>query len=82
MKSPTTSTAQGKKGAPPRIRCRLRTIDDAKAELARLYREAKSGRRPIADASKLCNMLFILVRMIEGSDLERRLERLEGNANG
>lgn len=81
MKTPATRAAQGKKGL-PRVRCRLRTVDDAKVELARLYREAKSGGRAIADASRLANMLFVLARMIEGSDLEKRLTKLEENSNG
>ena len=81
MKTPTTRAAQRKKAAPPRLRCRLRTVDDVRAELARLYREAKAGRRAIGDASRLANMLFILGRMIESSDLERRVLILEKESN-
>jgi hypothetical protein len=55
-------------------------MDDVKRELARLYREAKSGRRDVADASRLGNLLAILGRLIEGADLERRIEELEGRA--
>jgi hypothetical protein len=52
-------------------------MDDVKAELARLYREGKAGRRPIADVSKLANVLGILGRLIEGVELEARLHALE-----
>ena len=61
----------------PRLRLKLRTMDDVKAELARLYREGKAGRRAIADVSKLANVLGILGRLIEGVDLEARLGALE-----
>lgn len=71
-------TRTGSGDAPePRLRVPLKTIDDVKAELARLYREGKAGRRDIADVSKLANVLSILGRMIEGVDLAARLEALE-----
>jgi hypothetical protein len=64
--------------APPsRLRLRLSTLDDVRAELARLYREGKSGRRDITDVSKLANVLAILGRLIEGASLEDRIEELE-----
>lgn len=65
-------------GTPPvRLRLRLNTIDDVKAEMARLYREGKSGQRDVSDVSRLANVLSLLGRLIEGSDLERRLVALE-----
>lgn len=71
----------GAKGSPPspRLRLRLSTIDDVKSELARLYREAKAGKRDVQDASRLGNMLAIMARMIEGSDYEKRLAALEAS---
>lgn len=61
----------------PRLRLPLKTMDDVKAELARLYREGKAGRRPIPEVSKLANVLGILGRLIEGVDLAARIEALE-----
>lgn len=63
--------------SPPRVRCPLRTIDDVKVELARLYRQAKSKKVDSVDASRMANMLSILARLIEGADLERRIEAIE-----
>lgn len=62
----------------PRLRLKLRTLDDVKAELARLYREGKAGRRDVAEVSKLANVLSILGRLIEGVELAARIEALEG----
>jgi hypothetical protein len=45
--------------------------------LARIYRDAKIGTREIGDVSKLANVLSILARVLEGSDLETRIEALE-----
>lgn len=64
-------------GHEPRLRLKLKTMDDVKGELARLYREGKAGRREIADVSKLANVLSILGRLIEGVDLAARLDALE-----
>ena len=61
----------------PRLRLPLKTLDDVKAELARLYREGKAGRRDVAEVSKLANVLSILGRLIEGVELAARVEALE-----
>ena len=59
------------------IRARLDTIADVKAQLGRLYREARGGKINTQDASRLANILALLGRMIEGSDVEARLAALE-----
>ena len=68
------------KASPPRLRLKLATIDDVKTELSRLYREGKAGTRDVAEVSKLANVLALLGRMIEGSDIEKRLAELEQQA--
>ena len=68
----------GKCATPPRLRLKLNSIDDVKAEMARLYREGKAGQRDVQDVSRLANVLSLLARMIEGSDLEKRIAALEG----
>lgn len=60
-----------------RVRVKLDTVTDARKAMSKLYREARSGKIDIADASKLANILMLIGRMIEGSDFERRLEALE-----
>jgi hypothetical protein len=77
-KPATRANAHGK-AAPPttRVRCPLKKLDDIKAELGRLYREGKSGKRDVGDVSKLANVLQILGRLIEGADLEQRMDELE-----
>lgn len=65
---------------PPRVRINLSTIGAVRMELARLYREGKAGQRDIGDVSRLANVLALMGRLIEGSDLEKRLEELEQRA--
>jgi hypothetical protein len=64
----------------PRLRGALNTIDRVRGELARLYREGKAGTRDVNDVSKLANVLAILGRLIEGAELEARIDRLEKSA--
>jgi hypothetical protein len=55
-------------------------MGDVKAELARLYRDGKAGRRDVAEVSKLSNTLSILGRLIEGTETLARIEALEADA--
>lgn len=77
-----TRASTGKCATPPRLRLKLNSIDDVKAEMARLYREGKAGQRDVQDVSRLANVLALLARMIEGSDLEKRIAALEGGNDG
>ena len=66
-------------GSPPapavrRYRARLDTVGNVSRELAKLYREARSGKIDISDASMLS---AIIGRIIGESELEVRLEALE-----
>lgn len=70
-------TAIVKPVPPPRLRLKLSTADDVRRELARIYREGRTGQRHVADVSRLANVLQILNRCIETSDLESRVEALE-----
>ena len=78
----TARTITGKCATPPRLRLKLNSIDDVKAEMARLYREGKAGQRDVQDVSRLANVLALLARMIEDTDLERRIAALEGGNGG
>jgi len=77
---PRASAGAEPQPTPSRLRLPLASIEDVRRELARLYREAKSGRRDVQDASRLAHILGALGRMIEGADLERRIAALEGAA--
>lgn len=58
-------------------RAKLTNATEVGRELAKLYREARSGRVDVADASRLANMLAILARILGDSELEARIEALE-----
>src|SRR4051812_36486099 len=64
-------------GPLPRRRLQLDSLVRVRREMVAVYREARDGRRPIGDAARLTYMLHTIGRMIEGGELERRLEELE-----
>jgi hypothetical protein len=69
-------------GADPPSRVKLDTMLRVRRELTRVYREARVGKLDVANASKLANILQIMGRMIESSDIEARLAVLEAKAEG
>lgn len=66
--------------ATPRLRIPLRSADDVCRELARLYRQMKSGAIPPADGTKLAYVLNLLRQAIETGELETRIAALESQA--
>ena len=61
---------------PPRID--LKTIDDVRVEMARVYRDMRAGRIEASEGTKLAYVLGQLGKLIESGELEKRLEALEG----
>ena len=60
-----------------RYRCKLDTMQDVRREMAKVYRESRSEVIDPAIGTKLVFMLQSIGRVIEGSDLEKRIEVLE-----
>src|SRR5215472_1257516 len=56
----------------------LKTIDDVRVEMARVYRDMRSGKIDTADGTKLAYVLAQIGKLIEAGELEKRLEAVEG----
>ena len=56
---------------------RLKTLDDLRRYLASLITRTESGAVDPTMGGKLTYMVSILARIIEGTDLERRVGELE-----
>lgn len=65
--------------APPRSSksLPLTRMGHIRHEMAKVYREARNSRIDLGDATKLVFILQALGRIIEGSELEARIEKLE-----
>ena len=60
-----------------RYRAKLDSIQDVRREMAKVYRDARSGVIEVVDGTKLVWMLQAVGKVIETSDLEKRIEILE-----
>ena len=60
-----------------RYRAKLDTLQDVRKEAARVYRECRSGLLEPQDGTKLVWMLQAVGKLLESSDLEKRIEALE-----
>lgn len=62
-----------------RKRCyvRLNNAEDVRRELAKIYREARTGKTTVGAVSQLANVLAITSRVMTESELARRLEAIE-----
>ena len=66
----------------PTPQLKLATIDDCRREMAKVYRDAKTGQTETADASRLVYMLTSIAKLIEVGKLEERLNALEEQQHG
>jgi hypothetical protein len=62
---------------PPRVG-RLDSLQGVRVELVRIYKEARRGTLASSEATRLTYILQVIAKVLEQSDLEARIERLEG----
>ena len=55
----------------------LKTIDDIRLEMAKVYREMKLQKIPTSDGTRLVYVLAQIGKMVELHDIEKRVELLE-----
>ena len=67
---------------PPRRYRPLKTMEQVRQELSKVYRASREQLIDISDASKLANILSLIGRVIEGSTVEARIKALENQRNG
>lgn len=60
-----------------RYRAKLDTLQDVRSEMAKVYREARSGLIDNQDATKQVWMLQAIGKVIVDYDFEKRIEALE-----
>ena len=76
-KQPATIDGESLKVLPHPRDIRLKTADDVRLELARVYRDMRAGRIETSDGTKLAFVLGHLTKAIEAGTLADRLEMLE-----
>lgn len=71
------ATGEVLKLPPKRKRAKLDTLQDVRLEMAKVYREARSGLVDNQDATKQVWMLQAIGRVIIDYEIEKRIEALE-----
>ena len=74
-------SSNSKHATSPRVRS-LETAADVKREAGRLYRAERRGEVAAADASRLASVLALVLKVVEGAELEARIEALERDTPG
>ena len=67
---------------PRRRRAQLDKLEGVRVEMSRVYREMESGQRDSQDGSRLVYVLTQIAKVLELTEIERRLIILEARANG
>ena len=63
----------------PRQKVRLHTIDDLRLEMARVYRDMRSGKLETSEGTKLAYVLGQMVKVLALTSIEARINALEMN---
>ena len=76
-KTPATIDAESMKLVPTPSRIDLKSIDDIRLEMARVYREMRSKTIETQDGTRLVYVLAAMGKLIELHEIEQRLSVLE-----
>lgn len=60
---------------PPKIK--LNELEDVRREMARVYREARDGKMDASEAGRFAYILSSIGKLIEATDIEKRLLQME-----
>jgi hypothetical protein len=77
MLAPVDNTSDPTTPSEKRVRCPLRDIHEVRAQMVTVYRETRGVKLPIETASKLTFILTQIAKILETSDLQSRIEKLE-----
>lgn len=67
---------------PRRRKAQLDRLEGVRVEMARVYRSVESGQRDSQEGTRLVYMLTQIAKVLELTEIERRLEQLEEKTVG
>lgn len=79
---PTTIDGTTGKLDPTPREIHLKTVDNVRLEMAKVYRDMRRGVVDTGDGTKLVYVLSAIAKAIEIHDIEQRIKLLEDNKNG
>ena len=75
--SPITIDNTNGRITPTPVKIDLKSVDDVRLEMAKVYREMRNQNLDAADGTKLIYVLAQIGKMIELHDLEKRINLIE-----
>lgn len=75
--SPITIENTNGRITPTPVKIDLKSVDDVRLEMAKVYREMRNQNLDAADGTKLIYVLAQIGKMIELHDLEKRINLIE-----
>jgi len=81
-RTPKTIDGKSMELIPTPAKIDLKSIDDIRLEMARVYRDMKAGIIETSDGTKLVYVLGQIGKMIEVHEIEKRIELLESGETG
>jgi hypothetical protein len=74
---PVTIDATSGTRTPTPSKIKLNELEDVRREMARVYREARGGRMDASEAGRLAYILTGIGKLIEATEIEKRLSQME-----
>jgi hypothetical protein len=62
---------------PSPSKIKLNELEDVRREMASVYREARAGRMDASEAGRLAYILIGIGKLIEATEIEKRLSQVE-----
>jgi hypothetical protein len=62
---------------PTPAKIKLNALEDVRREMARVYREARGGKIDSSEAGRLAYILTGIGKLIEATEIEKRLSQME-----
>jgi hypothetical protein len=62
---------------PTPSKIKLNALEDVRREMASVYREARAGRMDASEAGRLAYILTGIGKLIEATEIEKRLSQME-----
>ena len=74
---PVTIDATSGARIPAPSKIKLNELEDVRREMARVYREARSGKMDASEAGRFAYILTGIGKLIEATEIEKRLAQME-----
>jgi hypothetical protein len=74
---PVTIDATSGTCTPTPAKIKLNELEDVRREMASVYREARAGRMDTSEAGRLAYILTGIGKLIEATEIEKRLVQME-----